>query len=157
MRGMKIVALSALAVALTAGAALAWGPEHSGHGGGGPAGRGMGILRAIHRVSGLTEQQEDQIDSITMALHKQARAMRRDRSEQRDALRELIKSGASDREITAEVEKKAKERTQMATKHALAMRDIVKVLTDQRREELFAGRDNGPGGPRGGRHGRARQ
>ncbi len=145
-----------LALLMAAGTAMAQGPHgRKGHGGG--EGPGMGIMRGLHRVSNLTEQQEEQIDKIVLALHKQMRALRGEKKQGRGELQELIKAGASDKEIAAKVEEQSKEHVEVAKKHAFAMRDIVKILTPEQREELFAEPENGSRcGPRGERRGAGR-
>jgi Spy/CpxP family protein refolding chaperone len=156
MTRRTLVGTGALALLMAAGTVMAQGARC-----GGPGvahGKGMGIMRALHRVSDLSEQQEEQIDKIVLALRKDMRAARTEKAEDRGELRELIKAGASDREIAAKVEERSKEHAVAAKTRALAMRDIVKILTPEQREELFAAPDDRPGrgGPRGMRRGHGR-
>jgi Spy/CpxP family protein refolding chaperone len=117
------------------------------------AGGGHGIMRRIRHLPGLTEKQHEQIDQIELQQRKLMRPNRDKMVELRDELHALIKDGAEDGKIAAKVEQLSAIRTEAAKKHALAMRDVVELLTEEQREELFSqplGRGKHCGGK--GRH-----
>jgi Spy/CpxP family protein refolding chaperone len=111
------------------------------------------MMHRIWNLPDLTEKQEEQIDELTASMRKEMRAAHKEAQKLREELHGLVKDGASDAKIEAKIDEAARLHADKMKKHALLMRDVARVLTEEQREALFSEPD---GPPRRGKHGKGR-